>query len=628
MTSHRWRRALCALGVSFGLNTMTLANEAVEGMSDTVVITATRTPTTTEATLTPITVLTQSDIEQQQSLSFQDLLRGQPGVQLSNNGGLGKATNVFLRGANADQVLVLVDGVRIGSSSLGTAALQYLPVDNVARVEIVRGPLSSLYGSEAVGGVIQIFTQPAANEPLSVAADASTGSHHTSAIGARLSGSQNAFSFGLSANHLSTDGYPNCTGAPYVSPSSPGGGCYVFDTTDDGYHNTSGSAWIRANVADEANVTASLLRSQGHTRYAGAYTNAEDFVEQVATLAAHWSPLQAVTLTAQLGQSSDNERDTLNGVEPPGNRFDTTRQSAALQADIALPHHQLVTMGSDVVHDELASDIAFAVSARTVTGVFAEYQMALGSEHLATSVRRDDNSQFGAHTSGSAAWGHDLTHTLKFVATYGTAFHAPSFDDLYYPNFGNPRLSAETEHSVDGGIEQRFASAQWSLHVFSTRLNNLIAYDAVQFAPENIGEARNRGVELQGATRLCAWQWEANAAWLEATNQTPNDVNLGNDLPRRARWTGHLMVARDWRAVRIALRVDSEGRRFDDLGNTEPLGGFATADLRLDWSPRPDWAFQAKLANALDRRYAYALYYPQDQRTVMLTVRYHPSAHR
>lgn len=624
------RGAACAITVvaivaCFGL---AQASAAGDPTIDEIVVTATRTPTSIDSTLAPTTVLTQQDIEQQQVLSFQDLMRSQPGIQISNNGGFGKSTNLFLRGTNASHVLVLVDGVRIGSSTLGTTAFQYLPMDSVGRIEIVRGPLSSLYGSEAVGGVIQIFTRRAPADGTTFEADASGGSHDTSSISARLGGSYGKTSFNLSASNLSTDGYPNCTGAPYESPGSPGGGCYVYDTANDGYHNVSGTARLRYEIADGTDVEAMLLRSQGGTRYAGPYTNHQKFAEQAASIASHWSPVQSLKLTLQLGQSSDNELESLDGVSPPGSLFDTTRRSASFQADWKPAQAQTITFGADYLHDQIASDNIYSVTSRNTTGVFGEYQVAFGSEEISASVRRDHNTQFGGRTTGSAAWGHKLGQSLKLVASYGTAFHAPSFNDLYYPYFGNPSLKPETSRSTDLGIEQRFGLANWSLHAFETRLENLIAYNAVLYAPENIEEARIRGAELTGEMKRDGWLLAVATSWLDARNQTAGGAAYGNLLPRRARWTGRINLAREWTRFRAALLLDSSGRRFDDLANSQPLGGFVTTDLQLEWTPVPAWTIQAKMANALDRRYEYALYFPQDRRNYLLTVRYRPATLR
>lgn len=592
---------------------------------DQVVVTATRTAVAFDQALAPITVLDETDIETRQVVSFQELLGGQPGIQLSNNGGLGKISSVFMRGTNSDHVLVLVNGVRMGSSSAGTTAFQYLPVDSIDHVEIVRGPLSSLYGSEAIGGVIQIFTRRPTTDGLSVSAQAAAGSHRTSDVSASLEGRTGAFSYGLSASNQSSDGYPNCTGAPYVSPSSPGGGCFTNDPANDGYHNVSGSGLLRYEFSPTADVEASFLRAQGGVRYAGSYTNHEDFAQQAVSLAGHWAPSDALKITAQVGRSQDNAFDTLDFVEPPGNLFDTTRTSASLQADWQVTKTQLVTLGTDYLHDHLSSDAGFPVDTRNITGVFGEYQGTFGAQQVAVAARHDSNTQFGSKTTGSLSWGYRFSPNLRFTASAGTAFHAPSFNDLYYPYFGNPLLKPESSRTVDLGLEGKHEALHGSVHVFQTRVTDLISYDAVLFAPENTDAARIRGVELQAGTAVAGWTADLTTDWLDARNDTAGSPNYGNELPRRSRWTGRLEVARGWSAVRAAVQLNSASFNYDDLANAQPLGGHTSATVLLEWTPVANWMLQGKVANVTDRRYQTALYYPQDGRNFLITLRYRPA---
>ncbi|MDE1923909.1 MAG: TonB-dependent receptor, partial [Gammaproteobacteria bacterium] len=463
-----------------------------------VTVTATRTPLPVDQALASTTVITRRDIEAQQTLSLQDLFEGEAGVQISNNGGLGKASSMFLRGTNSDQVLVMIDGVRVGSATLGTTAFQYLPIDQIDRVEIVRGPLSSLYGSEAIGGVVQIFTRPPKHDGVRLQADAAAGSHSTSTIGAGVDVAKGPLYYGVAASNLTSNGYANCTGAPYVSPASPGGGCYVDDPRPDGFHDVSASAHVGYRFSSRLDVDATALRAQGGTRYAGSYTNHQSFAEQVESLAAHWMPSASLRLTAQAGQSRDDEIDTLDFVEPPGNLFDTIRNDASLQADWTIAKRQVFTVGSDYVRDTVVNDASFPVTARHVTGVFGEYQGGFGAQQITLSARHDDNSQFGGKTTGSIAWGYRLPDALRLVASYGTGFHAPSFNDLYYPYFGNPSLTPETSRSIEIGLDQDLARAGWSAHAYETRMHDLIDYNNPLFMPENTDYARIRGIELQG----------------------------------------------------------------------------------------------------------------------------------
>ncbi len=594
-----------------------------------ITVTATRTAVPLHDTLASTTVLTHQQIEAQQVLSVQDLFQGIAGVELSNNGGLGKASSVFLRGTNSDQVLVMIDGVRVGSATLGTTAFQYLPIDQIDRVEIVRGPLSSLYGSEAIGGVIQLFTQRPKHDGVALQADAAAGSHATSSIGASVDVAQGPWYYGLSASNLTSNGYPNCTGAPYVSPSSPGGGCYVFDTRPDGFHNVGTSAHLGYRPSRSFDVDALFLRSQGGERYAGSYTNHQSFAEQIEALTAHWSPVSALRLTAQAGQSRDDEIDTLDFVEPPGNLFDTIRNSASLQADWTIVARQILTVGSDAVHDSIVSDTVFPVTSRRVTGVFGEYQGRFGAEQFTLSARHDDNSQFGGKTTGSIAWGYHFTRDLRLVASYGTGFHAPSFNDLYFPYFGNPALRPETSRSVEVGLDEGGAATGWSLHAYQTRLHDLISYENALFIPENTDTARIRGAELRAHATDGPWAARLTGSWLDPRNLTPNSPVYDKLLARRARATGQLELAREWPwKLRSAVRVFASGPRFDDFANTQRLGGYTTVDVLLDYAPTKHWTIQAKVANLTDRRYATALYYPQDGRNYLISVHYHPASLR
>jgi vitamin B12 transporter len=619
--------AVAALGLLFSAGAATAgAVENTEGDGPAaLVVTATRTATETSDSIVPITTLDLAQIEARQVISVPDLFAGEAGVQLTNNGGLGKETSVYLRGSNADQVLVLIDGVRVGSTTVGATAFQYLPLESIDHVEIVRGPLSSLYGSEAMGGVIQIFTRHAAADGVTVDAQASEGSHETSLVGGSFGGRSGPFSIELGGSNIASNGYQNCTGAPYVSPSSPGGGCFVYDPTPDGFHSVSGNARVHLDLPGNSDIEGIAMRAQGGTRYAGEFTNHEDFVEQVATIAAHIGLTDTLRLTAQVGQSRDDEVDTLNFVESPGSLFDTIRTSASLQADWKPASSTTVTFGSDYLHDQIASDTVFPVTVRDVTGVFAELQEHIGPAQFTLSGRNDSNSQFGDRATGGAGFGYRLADDLKLTAVVGTAFHAPSFNDLYFPQFGNPDLKPESSVSYDLGIERRSAADRWSVHAFQSLVHDLIGYDAILFAPENTDRARIAGVEFDASLTRGPWKAGLNATWLDARDVTPDSPNYGKLLPRRARGTGRLELSRAIGRFSITTRIDAAGPRYDDIANTQPLGGYTTVDVLGEMSIGRHWTLQAKLANATDRRYETALYYPQDGRNYLITLRYGPA---
>jgi vitamin B12 transporter len=607
---------VCLLGA---LPTFLLASAGAQAQSDaaTVVVTATRTNQSIEDALSSVTIITRADIQARQATSVQELLTGEAGVQISNNGGLGKATAVFVRGTDADQVLVLVDGVKLTSVTLGTTAFEYLPVEEIERVEIVRGPRSSLYGSEAVGGVIQIFTRRGRGEPQ-LTASAGGGSHNTENTSAGFSGSTSGLSYSVSSSYLGSDGYASCRGTPVP----PGGGCFTFDFTPDGFHNASQSARIGYDFSDTANVEVTALRAQGGTRFAGTFVNHESFVQQTAGVTGRWSPLPSLRLTMRAAQSRDAATDDLNFV--PQSRFDTLHFQGTLQADWQLAPQQLLTLGTDAQRDSVASSIGYAVSSRRDVGGFLEYQGGFASERFSISARHDDNEQFGGQATGSAAWSHRFAGGLRLTASFGTAFRSPTFNELYYPFFGNPALRPEHSRSAELGIDGSRGEAQWSLHTFETRVSDLIAFDS-GFVPANIETAAIRGAEGQVIARRAASTASLIVTWLDPRNRTPGSAEGGNLLPRRATLSSRLELRHQWASVRFTARLNAVGRRFEDLANTQRLGGYTTLDLLSSWAPAQLWSVEAKVANVSGHHYETAEFYPQDGRTGWITLRYHPS---
>lgn len=232
--------------------------------AETIVVTATRTARAMNETLASVTVITREDIERRQARNLQDLLRGQVGISVSNNGGPGKAS-VFVRGTEADHLLVMIDGIKVGSATLGTTAFQDIPLDQIERIEIVRGPRSSLYGSEAIGGVIQIFTRRGGGA-FAPFMRLGAGSNATRSAAFGVSGGGAGTWFNLSVNGLATDGINACDAVLDA-------GCFVDERDRDGYRNRGGS--LRAGYRFGAGTAVDFhwLRADGHSEFDGDFVN-------------------------------------------------------------------------------------------------------------------------------------------------------------------------------------------------------------------------------------------------------------------------------------------------------------------------------------------------------------------
>lgn len=575
-----------------------------------VIVTATRTPETSDATLASVTVITRADIERSQAQSVQDLLRGEPGIEIANNGGEGKATSVFLRGTNADHVLVLIDGVKVGSATLGTTPFQDIPIDQIQRIEIVRGPRSSLYGSEAIGGVIQIFTRKGSG-PSKPHLSIGGGSYGTYDASTGVSGSTARGWYSVNAAHRATRGFNACNGQAGV------GGCFTNEPDDDGYRNTSGSARAGYQFSSGAQVSINALRTQGHNEYDGSYVNQSNFLQQVLGGGLRFSPTGNWHVSARAGRSQDDSDNFLNGAFKT--RFNTLRDTASLQNDISLGSNHLLTLGADYQNDQVSSTSAYSVDSRNNEGAFTEYQGYLGRQQLQASLRHDNNEQFGGHNTGALAWGYRFPNEMRLRASYGTAFKAPTFNELYFPSFGNPNLRPENSRSAELGV----SGSHWSVSAYQTTIDDMIAFDSSTSAPANIRSARIRGAEVTTSIKLSGWRLQGALTLLDPENRSAGS-NQGNTLPRRARRQARIDADRAFGRYRFGATILAVGKRYDDLANTRTLAGYTTVDLRAEYRFDKAWRLQARIENLLDKDYETAAFYNQPGRSVYVTLRYEP----
>lgn len=579
------------------------------------IVTATRTAQTVEQSLAAVTVLDRERIERSQAASLPELLKQVPGVSLTNSGGPGKNTSLFMRGSESDHVLVLVDGVKIGSVTGGGAALQDLPLELIERIEVVRGPRSSLYGSEAIGGVIQIFTRKGQGEGAKPFFSAGYGTHDSYSGSIGVSGGDGRGWYSLGASGSDTDGI----NAKSVQTSG-------YESDADGYRNLSATLSAGYRFDNGLELDANVLRAKSHNDYdsvnskrtAGFGANA-DGESRVFGTRARFSPLERWAVTLQAGRSEDDSDAYQDGRFY--SRFDSRRDSLSWQNDIELAAGHTLTLGVDHQHDEVDSTATYAEDSRDNDGYFAQYLGQAGRHDWQVSLRHDDNEQFGQHDTGNVGYGYGFTDWLRGSISYGSAFKAPTFNELYYPDYGNPNLEAETSRSLEIGLAGQHGWGHWAVNAYRTVIDDLIAYDASIFGPANVQEARIRGVELVVGSQLMGWDWSANYSLLEPENRSAG-ANRGNELTRRAKQLFNFDVDRRLGAFSVGASLHAEGQRYDDLANQNELAGYATLDLRGEYRMSPEWRLQARVANLLDADYETARGYNQPGQAAYLTVRY------
>lgn len=587
------------------------------------VVTATRT-TTPLVAIASTSVITREDIERSQAQSLPDMLRGLAGVQIVSNGGRGKSTSLYLRGSTEKQVLVLIDGIKVGSATSGTAALQDIPLALVERIEVVRGPRSSLYGSEALGGVIQVFTRRAAGQGFKpyLALGAGSRSSYNGSAGLAGAGDNGWFNLGVSSED--TDGI----NARAYRPSAP----KAYEADADGYRNLSGSlrggyrfangleldgSWLQSSIHSDQDLRTSSGKT-GHYGYA-------DGEQQVLGGRARFAPLEPWAVTLQAGHSeerSDNFRD-----DDFYSRFDTERDTLGWQNDLRLSEEQLLTLGYDYQQDRIDTSDDYAEDSRDNHGYYAQYQLRAGRHGLSAGLRRDDNQQFGEHDTGNLGWSYDLSDSLTLSAAYGTAFRAPTFNDLYYPasasTAGNPDLKPEKSENYELGLRGVAGWGEWSLSAFENQIDDLIVWAGRSpMRPENVESARIRGLESMARTQLADWDLAATLTLLDPQDRSAE--NHGHQLARRAKRTFNLDADRRFGDFGVGATLFAASQRFDDASNDEDsrLPGYALIDLRGEYHIDAEWTVQTKVSNLFDRDYETAQTYEQPGRAFYLTLRY------
>ncbi len=596
----------------------------------TVIVTATRTAQTADEVLSSVTVISREDIERRQARSVEDLLRGTQGISITNNGGPGKNTSVFMRGTESDHILVLIDGVRAGSATSGGAAYGNIPIEQIERIEIVRGPRSSLYGSEAIGGVIQIFTRKGGKEGFTPSFSIGGGSYGTFKGSAGLSGRSKRGWFNMNISGKNTNGFNSCSGKPYPN----GAGCFTNEPDRDGYQNVAGSFRAGYLFKNGLDIETNFMRSSGKVNYDGKYSNKSELVQQVFGGKARYSPFEFWKVTLAGGRSRENSRDFLGQGKNFKSRFDSRRDTITLQNDFTLNKSHLLTVGADYKNDTVSSSEDFEVTSRNNLGAFAQHQATVFKQDLELSIRYDENEQFGGNVTGGAGWGYTVTEWLRFTANVGTAFKAPTFNELYYPGgYSNANLRPEESVSYEFGTSGKIKQTNWAFNIYETQIHDLIANDA-SWVPQNINKVRIRGFEGMISTRIKKWQINTNLTLLDAQNKS-SGINRGNILPRRAKESFRFDVNRKFDKFKlfglsfnkytIGTQLLVVGQRYDDLANTRKLDSYVKLDIRGEYTLNQNWRLQGRIENISNERYETASFYNQPGRNFFITLRYQPS---
>ncbi|MBK1726059.1 TonB-dependent receptor domain-containing protein [Halorhodospira neutriphila] len=579
-----------------------------------VVVTPTRVSQTVDETLSSVTVIEREAIERQQPKELQDLLQGRAGVSLNSNGAFGKTTSLSLRGTDSGHTLLLVDGMRLGSATAGQPAWQFLPPQQIERVEVVRGPRSSIYGADALGGVVQVFTRRGEPGEPRVNAFVGGGSLGTYEAGAGVSGGSESTRYSLSGGYFETDGINVRDG--------------VGDSADDGYDNTSVTGRVSHRLSPQVELFASGLYAEGETEFdanelmSGApYDSAhQDYAQAAGRTGARIRVTDAWLAELAYGHSRDEQETYYEGSFD--DRTDTARDYLSWRNDLALAPWATLSVGTDWREARISSTTDYAETSRDNWGVYQLLTLELARHRVEVSSRYDDNEAYGGHTTGQLAWGYALTERWQARASYGTAFQAPSFNALYRPPGifsagGNPDLEPEESQSYEAGVRYTGPAGYVDVAAFRTDIDNLIEWVGPRGSsrPQNVEEARITGVELESGGAVGPWQLKGAVTLMDHGN--PDEP--GSRLDRRPNASLRLDIDRRWQDLELGATALARGRSFD---GEERLAGYGLLNLRAGYHLGPRWSVRATVDNALDKEYRTAAGYNQPGRTAYLSIHY------
>jgi vitamin B12 transporter len=521
-----------------------------------------------------ITVLDRDTIERSQAPDLLELLRLEAGVDLARTGGPGGQTSVFLRGSNSNHVLVLIDGVRVAASGTGAFTWEILDPSLIERIEIVRGPRAARWGSDAIGGVIQIFTRrgPGAEASLRYGSDDDR----------RAAARWGSDSFSLSAMARKVDGF---------SSQNPRG--FAFDPDDDGFRNLGAAVGGRVDLAGGTLDWRGRIAS-GRTEFDQGESDFDNASWRADFRGPARGPWQ---IQAGLGMLDDRlETATAFGV----NRVDTRRWQADVLLERALAGGHVWLLGLDAWRESGESRGQWNES-RSNLGLFTGLDGRIGTLGYELALRLDDDENFGTETSGNLGLNWRVADPIRLYASIGRGFRAPDFSQLYSPGFdglfaGNPALEPERSWATELGMDWRIATGQrLGLSLFENRIDDLIDFSGPAFGAINVREARIRGLELSHDLRRGPWSSAFNLTW-----QDPEDRSTGLDLLRRADFKGNWVLERDFsQRARLGMELVHVGRR-SDVGSVR-LPSYTLVNLRAAWRWRDNLSAELRLEN-LDGR--------------------------
>lgn len=605
--------AFAALALAFAAPAAVAQATAI----DSVIVTASRTPQLASEVISDTLTISAQDIANAGVGSLTELLQRQRGIEITGNGGPGTNSSVLLRGAAANQSIVLVDGVRIGSVSGGAASWNAIPLSAIDHIEIVYGPLSTLYGADAIGGVIHLFTKKGKGAPA-VTAFVGGGSDATYEADAAISGGTDKVSYSLSVGKELSEGF-----------SSTRKGSSSFNPDDDGYNRKSAAGQVAVQLAPGHEIGGVFLYSDTVADYDSGSFDAYSTQRQ-STIAAYSRNriLPNWTMYVQAAQSRDKSGSFYAPGPFGGSQIDSTQTMFTWQNDIRIGADNLQLL-AEHRKEEADGNNTDLNRERNTRSFAATYSLKRGPHLVNLGARTDDSSQYGTHNTGSVGYGYRIIQALRVNASYGTSFRAPTFNELYYSGYGNEANRPEEGRNKEIGLHYDDGTTQLAATYFHNKLTDLLVNTVpcpLASTPEDdyrwgCAYNVNRGV-LEGLTLSAQRAFGPFTVSANADFQDPRDETTGKSLQRRARRHANVTVEYTNGPLAGGVEWHLSSSRFDDAANRNRLAGYGTVNLFATYQLARDWSVLVRWNNIADRNYELARYYQTAGSTAFAGVRY------
>ncbi len=583
-----------------------------------VFVTATRTPTPIKNVIADVTLISEDEIKRAGSTSLQELLQKQPAIEIANLGGAGKVSTIGIRGTSSTHSVILVDGIRLGAATTGFTAIEHIPLSQIEKIEIVRGPASSLYGQDAIGGVVQIFTKKGL-KGFKPYVGIGYGSYNTSNFQSGIRGGNDQTTYAINFSTINSDGFSAFVPNPANAANS-------INLDKDGYKNYSLSSSLNHKINQDYEIDLQYFSSKGRNQFDNRFANfspsfhgnyRNEIKLETYAMQLKGQINKVWQSSIKLSQSTDkyldlqkNNKDTYLDEDGVTDLYKTTQDQFNWQNNFALPKGS-INFIYDFLKQRIKTTDLYEKTQRTNHGFMIGYNLLENNHNFQVNLRKDFNSAYDDAVTGNIGYAYALNSNWTLASSYGTAFVSPSFNYLYsladpYA-LGNPNLKPEKSKNIEASMRYRDDSSSLSLTFFQNKIDDFIIYSNPNFitdsrtTTQNLNKAKIQGLTISGDQFLGHFQIKGSLTTQSAKNE---DTDLY--LPRRAKTFGNINLNYYVGYWNIGIEEIFSNKRFDNKENTVKLSGYSVTNIVADYKFNENLNLNFRLNNVFDKDYSLA----------------------